>query len=137
MSSVQSSGGPRSGGARIPHAQLVQSLANGMVAQLLPLLVDIMQAEQDDLRRRMGGESPPDDGPDDIANLNIIAGQITGYERRWRDRFGHALQSWPDPPAAAADDAFGLVSDEELQAQLIGQPVIEALEIGRASCRGR
>ena len=129
MSSVQSSGDPRGGGARIPYAQLVQTLADGMVAQLLPLLVDIIKAELDDLRRRMGGESPPRDGPDDIANLNIIAGQITAYERRWRDRFGQALQRWPDPPAAAAlDDAFGLVSDEELQAQLIGQPVIEALE---------
>src|SRR5699024_107358 len=43
-------------------------------------------------------------------------------------RFGRALRNWPDPPDQAAADAFGLVSDEELQAQLIGQPVTGALE---------
>lgn len=128
MSSVQSSDGPRKGGARIPHAQLVQSLANGMVAQLLPLVMDVLKAELEEQRRRMRGGSPPDDGPEDIANLNIIAGQITAYERRWRQCFGEPLQAWPDRPTAESRGAVGLVSDEELQAQLIGQPVIEALE---------
>src|SRR5690554_5183668 len=128
MSSAQSSGGTRRGGARIPHAELVQSLASGMVAQLLPLVMDVLKAELEELRRRMRADSPPDDGPEDIANLNIIAGQITAYERRWREKFGEALQRWPDPPAQVSRGAVGLVSDEELQAQLIGQPVIEALE---------
>src|SRR5690554_4809884 len=127
MSSAQSSDGPR-GGARIPHAQLMQSLEGAMVARLLPLLVEVMQAEQQALRDRMRGDAPPADGPDDIANLNIIAGQITVYERRWRSRFGQPLQNWPDLPAAVVGGPVGLVSEEQLQAQLIGQPVIEALQ---------
>lgn len=128
MSSVQSGHGQREDGARMPHVQFVQALENGMSARLLPLLMETIQAEKDALGRRMRGEAPPADGPEDIANLNIIAGQITAYERRWRERFGRALRNWPDPPDQAAADAFGLVSDEELQAQLIGQPVTGALE---------
>lgn len=128
MSSAQSSDGPRKGSARIPHAELLRSISAGMVAQLLPLVMEVISAELEALRRRMRGDSPPADGPDDIANLNIISGQVTAYERRWRSRFGHPLRGWPDPSAALERDAVGLVSDEELQAQLIGQPVIEALE---------
>lgn len=128
MSSGQAGEGQGSGGARIAHAQLVQALESGMASRLLPLLLETMQAEKDVLQRRMRSDSPPPDAPEDIANLNIIGGQITAYERRWRDRFGRTTRSWPDLPVAAAQDAFGLVSDEELQAQLIGQPVIEALE---------
>src|SRR5690606_39420589 len=63
---------------------------------------------------------------EDLANLNIIAGDITVYERRWRVRFDGVLRAWPRP-AAAGQTAFSLVSDVELQGQLIGQPVTEAL----------
>lgn len=115
-------------GMRVPHAQLVQSLGVGMAGRLLPLLMESVLAEKDDLNRCLHGQAPPPDAPDDIANLNIIASQITAYERRWRSRFDRSVRSWPEPPGPVAYDAFGLVSDEELQAQLIGQPVIEALE---------
>src|SRR5690625_3601800 len=99
MSSAQPGDGQRDHGARIPPAHLVQSLENGMAARLLPLLMEMMQAEKDDLGKHLReGRAPPADASEDVANLNIIAGQITAYERRWRARFGLASRSWPDPP---------------------------------------
>ena len=118
----------RSDGPDSVHAQLLDSLEAGVVAQLVPLLLVCVQAEKAALSSRLQGEAPLHDGPEDLANLNIIAGQIIAYERRWRSHFHRALVSWPDPPRVEMHDAFSLVSDAELQAQLIGQPVVEALE---------
>ena len=128
MSGAQTKGGHEHGRAGSPHAQLVQSLGSGMLAQLQPLLPAVIDAERSALARRMREDPPPPEGAEDLANLNILAGEITAYERRWRARFSHPLRSWPVAAAAVARDAFSLVSDDELQGQLIGQPAIEALE---------
>ncbi|WP_456973393.1 DUF1631 family protein [Luteimonas sp. A277] len=118
----------RDGGAGIPDAALVVALEAGVAAQLLPLLTSCIEAEKAALLRQMRAEAPPHDGAEDIANLNIIAGQIITYERRWKIHFHRAFARWPDPPRVEVHEAFSLVSDDELQAQLIGQPTIEALE---------
>lgn len=128
MSSAQSSERPRRGGVRIPPAELVKSLATGMTGELVPLVTEALRAEHDELRRLLHGDSPPADGLDDIANLNVLAGQIAACERRWRERFGRALRDWPDPPAALEGDGFDLMSDDDLQAQLIAHPMAETLE---------
>ncbi|MFZ7096597.1 DUF1631 family protein [Luteimonas dalianensis] len=128
MSGVQTKGGHEHGRAGSPRAELMPSLGSGMLAQLQPLLLATIDAERSGLARRMREDSPPSDGAEDLANLNILAGEITAYERRWRARFSHPLRTWPVPAASVARDAFSLVSDDELQGQLIGQPTIEALE---------
>src|SRR5690554_621455 len=128
MSGLQGKGGHDDGRAGTAHAHLVQALGSGTLAQLQPVLLACIDAERSTLARLMRGECPPPDGPEDLANLNILAGEITAYERRWRGRFSLPLRTWPAPAATAARDAFSLVSEDELQGQLIGQPAIEALE---------
>ena len=118
----------RDDGAGIRYAALVEALEAGVAAQLLPLLTDCLEAEKAALLRQMRAEEVPQDGAEDIANLNIIAGQILAYERRWKTYFHRAFAKWPEPPRVEVHDAFSLVSDDELQAQLIGHPTIEALE---------
>ncbi|WP_449284222.1 DUF1631 family protein [Luteimonas qiangzhengi] len=118
----------RDDGAGIRYAALVEALEAGVAAQLLPLLTDCLEAEKAALLRQMRAEEVPQDGAEDIANLNIIAGQILAYERRWKTYFHRAFAKWSEPPRVEVHDAFSLVSDDELQAQLIGHPTIEALE---------
>ncbi len=124
---VQSRGGQHEARGRDAHAQLVQQLGHGVLGLLQPLLLDSVSAERDRLARAAASGDAPADAAEDIANLNIISGGITGYERRWRDRFSRVLQAWPRP-AASGQAVFNLVSDEELQGQLIGQPVVESLQ---------
>ena len=126
MEVVQSRGGHHEGRGRNAHASLVQSLGQGMLGMLQPLLLASVTAERDRLARAKADGSAPAGAAEDLANLNIIAGDITVYERRWRARFDRILRVWPRP-AAAGQTAFSLVSDVELQGQLIGQPVTEAL----------
>lgn len=126
MEVVQSRGGHHEGRGRNAHASLVQSLGQGMLGMLQPLLLASVTAERDRLARAKADGSAPAGAAEDLANLNIIAGDITVYERRWRVRFDGVLRAWPRP-AAAGQTAFSLVSDVELQGQLIGQPVTEAL----------
>lgn len=128
MSGAQTRGGHEHGRAGGPHAQIVQTLGSGMLARLQPLLLAAIDDERSALARRLRDESALPGGTEDLANLNILAGEITAYERRWRARFSRPLRIWPVPAAPAARDAFSLVSDDELQGQLIGQPAIEALE---------
>ena len=124
---VQSGGGQF--GARERHglAQLVASLGQGMLGLLQPLLLESITAERNLLMRAIAEGSAPADAAEDLANLNIMGGAITDYERRWRSRFGRPAQAWPRA-AESARAAFSLVSDDELQGQLIGQPAIESLD---------
>lgn len=119
MEVVQSRGGHHEGRGRNAHASLVQSLGQGMLGMLQPLLLASVTAERDRLARAKADGSAPAGAAEDLANLNIIAGDITVYERRWRVRFDGVLRAWPRP-AAAGQTAFSLVSDVELQGQLIG-----------------
>lgn len=127
MDVVQSRSGHHGVRDRGAQSQLVQSLGQGMLGSLQPLLPDSIIAERNLLARAVAEGSAPPDAAEDIANLNIIGGSITDYERRWRNRMGRAVQAWPRS-AASAQAAFSLVSDDELQGQLIGQPVIESLD---------
>lgn len=111
-----------------PPDRLVEALEAGVAARLVPLLARCVELERAAVARQMHGEAPAHDAADDLANLNIIAGQIVIYERRWRAHFHGSFDAWPHPPRVEVHDAFSLVSDAELQAQLVGQPVIEALE---------
>lgn len=82
MEVVQSRGGHHEGRGRNAHASLVQSLGQGMLGMLQPLLLASVTAERDRLARAKADGSAPAGAAEDLANLNIIAGDITVYERR-------------------------------------------------------
>lgn len=110
-------------------SQFVDALKRGFTARLLPLLADAQAAAEANLRRRMAAEQAADNLGDQLTNLTLLRRDASRYERRWQDRIGDPFVNWPRRTARAARlDAYALVSDDELQAQLIGQPVIEALE---------
>jgi hypothetical protein len=110
-------------------SQFLDALKRGFAARLLPLLADAQTAVEAELRKRMAAEQVPDNLGDQLANLAFLRRDASRYERRWQDRIGDPFVDWPRRTAKPARlDAYALVSDDELQAQLIGQPVIEALE---------
>ncbi len=64
---------------------------------------------------------------DEAANLTILQRHAIVHEERWLARLRAEFAALPRPPAERAD-SYALVSEAELQSQLVGQPVIEALD---------
>jgi hypothetical protein len=117
------------GGVPSSPSQFLDALKRGFAARLLPLLADAQAAAEAELRRRMVAEQAPDSLGDQLTSLILLRRDASRYERRWHERIGDPFVDWPRRTDRAARlDAYALVSDDELQAQLIGQPVIEALE---------
>jgi len=109
--------------------QLLEALKRGGLGRLLPLPGEVQAIVEIELRRRQGAEPHAEHLADDLANLSILRNHATMYERRWQERLAQRFEGWPRPTApSAADDRYALVSEDELQSQLVGQPVIEALD---------
>ncbi|TKS54649.1 DUF1631 domain-containing protein [Luteimonas yindakuii] len=108
--------------------RVFDDLRRGMSTRLAPLLpaaIASARREYDNLML----DDPPPGLLEDRSDLLLLTRQSTSYERRWQERFLQGTQGWPHTEGPGAQgDAFALVSDDELQAQLIGEPVIGALE---------
>jgi hypothetical protein len=112
-----------------PPAQQLDALKRGFTGKLMPLLAEAQAAAEAELRRLMASGNPPEQLVDSLTNLAILRRDAVRYERNWLQRIGEAFEGWPHRAGKAVRfDAYTLVSDDELQAQLIGQPVIEAME---------
>jgi hypothetical protein len=125
------SGAGRTPGAAgsLPPAQLLDALKRGFTAKLMPLIAEAQAAADAELRRVMASGEPTDGLGDSLTNLAILRRDAVRYERRWLQHISEAFEGWPHRAGKAVRfDAYTLVSDDELQAQLIGQPVIEAME---------
>lgn len=107
----------------------LETLRKGFQARLLPLTPAMLAACEAELRARPTGDTVPAAMADALAALSIARHDAVFHERRWQTALGHAFADWPRPPAPTDRlSGYSLVSDDELKAQLIGQPVIEALE---------
>jgi hypothetical protein len=112
-----------------PPGQLLDALRRGFTGKLMPLIGEAQVAAEAELRRAMKAEKPPEQLFDTMTNLSILRRDAVRYERRWLQQVGEGFEGWPHRAEKAVRfDAYTLVSDDELQAQLIGQPVIEAME---------
>lgn len=107
---------------------LLEALRRALVGRLQGLLAQSLGAAEAELQRSRQAEPDGDAGADELANVLMLRAELPGCERRWQERIGDGFAGWPQPAASASRDAYALISDDELQAQLIGQPVIEALE---------
>lgn len=117
------------GGVPSSPSQFLDALRRGFAARLLPLLADAQAAVETELRKRMADAQASAQLGDQLTHLTLLRRDAARYERRWQDRIGDRFADWPLRTAETArSDAYALVSEDELQAQLIGQPVIEALE---------
>lgn len=113
-------------------AQLMDSLRREAAARLLPLLGEALRQERAYLQRTCQGETLDAQAraaaTEDLESLTVLAAELIHHEHKWQKALGDVFAAWPEPPAAQGRSAFSLVSDDELQAQLIGQPVAEALD---------
>lgn len=131
MSSSQHQGGPNRVGAEVPTAPgpLLDALRQGFTLRLLPSVAEAQHAAEAELRKLRDAGPLSDELAEALANLTVLGSHASEYERRWQRHIGDAFADWPQPPPKlASDDAYALVSEEELQAQLVGQPLIEAMD---------
>lgn len=125
----QGAGRITGGSGSLPPGQLLDALKREFTAKLMPLIAECQAATEVELRRSLAAQAASNPSGDILTNLAILRREAVRYERRWLQHIGEAFEGWPHRAEKAVRfDAYTLVSDDELQAQLIGQPVVEALE---------
>lgn len=107
--------------------QVRERLRDAVIARMLPLLGELQAAVEAELRRHSMGEAPSAQVADDLTGLAIMRRHAMLYEGRWKACIAAAFNAFPEEPAAETDQ-YALISENELQSQLVGQPVIEALD---------
>lgn len=108
---------------------LLEALRRAASARLQGLIAEALAAAETDLVRRKQSAPGSDASDDDLHNVMVLRGGLRECERRWQARFDEGFDGWPMATLASdVRDAYALLSDDELQAQLVGQPVIESLE---------
>lgn len=100
---------------------------DAVLARLRPLLGDLLASAQVELRSIADAEDRPGQAADDLTNLAILRRHAMLHEERWKLELTRVFAAWPQAPAAETS-RYALISEDELQSQLVGQPVIEALE---------
>ncbi len=112
-----------------PSHPLLDALRRTVVVRLQGLLSSALAGAEAELVQRKRAAPEVDTWDDDLTNVMMLRGALPDSERRWQEAMFAAFAGWPQAALpSAALDAYALVSDDELQAQLIGQPVIEAQE---------
>jgi len=113
-------------------SQLMEGIRREATARLLPLLGETLRGERARLQQALDtatGELPGRDADaEDLASVTVLAAELIQHEQKWQKALGEVFSAWPEPPVTTGRDAYSLLSDDELQAQLIGQPVAEALD---------
>ena len=129
---VSTAQGPGDGMRVETPAQLMDSLRREAAARLLPLLGEGVRVERDRLQREL---DDPATTPrtrealaEDLTGLTVLSAELIRHEHRWQKALADVFAVWPEPPVAQQRSGYSLLSDDELQAQLIGQPVAEALD---------
>ncbi|MEP6633286.1 MAG: DUF1631 family protein [Luteimonas sp.] len=109
--------------------QLLEALKRGALARLLPACGEIQAAAEVELRKQRTAGQDNSALDDDLTNLTILRRHATMYERRWQEGLTQGFEGWPRPTERHDVQAgYALLSDDQLHAQLVGQPVIEALK---------
>ncbi|MCD9033677.1 DUF1631 domain-containing protein [Luteimonas sp. Y-2-2-4F] len=116
------------GRAEMAPAQCLDALRRGAAVRMAPLLLEAMTSLRRELDAAVQQEPTPPGLPEDRADLLVLIRHAAAHERRWLAYFAAAFDGWPQAAERADAGAFSLVSDDELQSQLIGEPAIAALE---------
>lgn len=121
MSGVEGSGG------RQPPADVLSVLRNGIVARLMPLLRDALDAALRELDGLASAHPPSSALVEDRTDIVLLLREALAYERRWQEQLDATLRGWPSQ-VSKDGGAFRLMGESDLQVQLVGAPVIDALE---------
>ncbi|NYZ61664.1 DUF1631 family protein [Luteimonas deserti] len=113
-------------------AQVLDSLRREATARLLPLLGETLKVERLRLEAERLGDVQDariaDAIAEDLAGVSVLGSELIRHEQRWQKSLTEVFAAWPAAPVARSFDQFSLLSEDQLQAQLIGQPVSEALD---------
>lgn len=112
---------------RLPPAQILDILRNGLVVRLMPLMRDALDAALRELDGRAAANPPSPSLIEDRTDIGLLLREVLAYEKRWQDQIDAMLRGWP-AMAGARRGGFELMAESELQVQLVGAPVIDALE---------
>ncbi len=107
--------------------QVLLDLRNGVVAGAMPLLRDALESALKELDQTAATRPPSPALVEDRADIALLLRDALEYERRWQEHIDLALKGWPALPRADSG-GFELMAESELQSQLIGASVIDALE---------
>lgn len=114
-------------GRRLPPAETLESLRNGIVARLMPLMRDALDGALRELDGRASANPPSPALVEDRTDIVLLLREVLVYEKRWQEQIDMLLRDWP-AMAGARRGGFELMAERELQVQLVGAPVIDALE---------
>jgi hypothetical protein len=115
------------GDGRLPPAQVMDLLRNGLVARLMPLMRDALDAALRELDGRASANPPSPSLIEDRTDIGLLLREVLAYEKRWQEQIDAMLRGWP-ALAGARRGGFELMAESDLQVQLVGAPVIDALE---------
>jgi hypothetical protein len=87
---------------------------------LVPLLGKTLQRAAKALAQR-------DEATSLATDLSVLRSNLIAYETRWQRELDEAFVDWPRPVDPQAP-GLSLLSNDDLNSQLIGEPTIEALE---------
>ena len=108
-------------------AHWFEAFRRTLPARLLPLLAPTLRRALHDVESRLAAAAEGDPVRDERAQLYLLNADRVGTEARWQASLAARLARWPVSPAPA-QDAFALLSERQLAAQLVGEPVAAALD---------
>lgn len=110
-------------------AALLETLRRETVARTTPMVQRVQAATEAEFMALQAEDGEVARATrDGLAQLGILRQNITHHERHWQEQVGRVFEGWPKPAAAVATASYALISDTELDSQLVGQPVIDALD---------
>lgn len=113
-------------GGRAP-GEVLAELRAGFGARVVPWMREALDAALQDLDAKAGASPPSPAMVEDRADVALLLREVLAYEKRWHEQIDALLKGWPRMQAIGGGE-LGLVGEEELRAQLVGAPVVDALE---------
>ncbi|TYT23142.1 DUF1631 domain-containing protein [Luteimonas viscosa] len=113
-------------GTRAP-AEVLAGLRAGFGDRVVPWMRDALLATLQDLDARAEAAPPSPALVEDRADVSLLLREALVYEARWQAQIDALLQGWPRMQAIGGGE-LTLMGENDLRAQLVGAPVIDALE---------
>ena len=112
---------------RRPPEQALGELRKGIGDRVVPWMRDALDAALREMDARASANPPSQTLVEDRADLSLLLRDVLAYERRWQQQIDALLEGWPQFKAIGGGE-FALMGEHDLRVQLVGAPVIDALE---------
>ena len=112
---------------RRPPEQALGELRKGIGDRVVPWMRDALDAALREMDARASANPPSQTLVEDRADLSLLLRDVPVYERRWHEQIDALLEGWPQFKAIGGGE-LALMGEHDLRVQLVGAPVIDALE---------